>query len=83
MADGAYGGFTYNGNGTLAGGAPTPTPGIAVGDEKELAGNAQWPAPIVYATVGDVVQIRFKNLGVVANPRRRTTRTASTCTGST
>jgi manganese oxidase len=65
---GAYGSFTYNGNGTLAAGAPTPTPGVAVGNEKKLAGNAQWPAPLVYATVGDVVQIRFKNLGVVANP---------------
>jgi len=67
-ATGAYDSFTYNGNGTIAGGAPTPTPGAIVGDEAALAGNAQWPAPLIYATVGDVVQIRFKNLGVSANP---------------
>jgi FtsP/CotA-like multicopper oxidase with cupredoxin domain len=29
-----------------------------------LAGNAQFPAPIIYAAVGDVVEIRLKNLGV-------------------
>jgi len=65
---GAYGDLTYNGNGTLAAGAPTPTPGPITGTEAELAGHAQWPAPIIYATVDDVVQIRFKNLGVNANP---------------
>ena len=65
---GAYDDYTYNGIGTLATGAPTPTGGKTVGDELALAGNAQWPAPIIYASVGDVVQIRFKNLGVVANP---------------
>ncbi len=39
-----------------------------MGDELGLAGNAQFPAPIIYATVGDVVEIRLKNLGVAANP---------------
>jgi manganese oxidase len=56
--------FTYNGNGTLAGGAPAPTGGPIVGDEAVLQGNAQFPAPLIYASVGDVVEIRLKNLGV-------------------
>jgi manganese oxidase len=46
---------------------PAPTAGPETGNL--LAGNAQFPAPIIYATVGDVVTIRFKNLGVAANPR--------------
>jgi FtsP/CotA-like multicopper oxidase with cupredoxin domain len=29
-----------------------------------LQGNAQFPAPLIYAAVGDVVEIRLKNLGV-------------------
>ena len=32
--------------------------------EAQFAGNAQFPAPMIYATTGDVVQIRMKNLGV-------------------
>ena len=36
--------------------------------DAQLAGNAQFPAPLIYAAVGDVVEIRLKNLGVAANP---------------
>ncbi len=43
---------------------PSPTPGILTACETMLAGNAQIPGPIIYATVGDVVTINFKNLGV-------------------
>jgi FtsP/CotA-like multicopper oxidase with cupredoxin domain len=56
--------YTYNGNATLAGGAPAPTGGPVTGDEALLQGNAQFPAPLIYAAVGDVVEIRLKNLGV-------------------
>ena len=35
-----------------------------------MAGNAQFPAPIIYASVGDVVEIRLKNLGVQPTPTR-------------
>jgi FtsP/CotA-like multicopper oxidase with cupredoxin domain len=45
-----------------------PTSGGRVGVETELAGNAQFPAPLIYATVGDVVTINLKNLGIQANP---------------
>ena len=31
---------------------------------RTLAGNAQFPAPLIYATTADVVQINLKNLGV-------------------
>ena len=55
--------FIYNGNGTIAAGAPAPTGGPIVGDEALLVGNAQFPAPLIYAAVGDVVEIRLKNLG--------------------
>ena len=50
-------------------GAPTPTPvgGPIQPAEAALAGNAQLPAPCIYARVGDVVQINFKNLGTT-NP---------------
>lgn len=41
--------------------APTPGPG---GPEAALAGYAQFPAPLIYCKVGDVVQINLKNLGV-------------------
>ena len=50
---------------TLPGGAPTPVGGPITGAEQPLLGNAQLPAPCIYARVGDVVQINFKNLGVV------------------
>jgi len=45
---------------------PTPTGGpiVAGSLEARLLGNAQFPAPLIYAAVGDVVQINFKNLGV-------------------
>lgn len=32
--------------------------------ETQLAGNAQFPAPLIYCAAGDVVTIYFKNLGV-------------------
>jgi FtsP/CotA-like multicopper oxidase with cupredoxin domain len=43
---------------------PDPTGGPIAADEQPLAGNAQFPAPVIYAAVGDVVEIRLKNLGV-------------------
>jgi FtsP/CotA-like multicopper oxidase with cupredoxin domain len=55
--------FTYNGNGSLLA-VPDPSAGPVVGDEALLKGNAQFPAPLIYAAVGDVVEIRLKNLGV-------------------
>ena len=48
--------------------APQPAAGPITGLETQLAGNAQIPAPIIYAAQGDVVEIRLKNLGVNANP---------------
>jgi manganese oxidase len=60
--------YTYNGNVTLPGGAPAPTGGPVTGDEALLAGNAQFPSPLIYAAVGDVVEVRLKNLGVTADP---------------
>jgi FtsP/CotA-like multicopper oxidase with cupredoxin domain len=50
------------------GGVPAPTGGAVQPLEQQFAGNAQFPAPIIYAAVGDVVEIRLKNLGVWANP---------------
>lgn len=47
-------------------GVPAPTAGPAVGLETQLAGNAQFPAPVIWAKAGDVVEIRLKNLGVTA-----------------
>ncbi len=55
-------------NVNVPGGAPTPSGGPIASAEAQLAGNAQFPAPLVYAGVGDVVEIRLKNLGVNANP---------------
>jgi manganese oxidase len=52
------------GNTTIATGAPNPTAGPVSAAEAPLLGNAQFPAPLIYASVGDVVQINFKNLGV-------------------
>jgi FtsP/CotA-like multicopper oxidase with cupredoxin domain len=43
---------------------PDPTGGPIQPAEQPLAGNAQFPAPIIYATTNDVVEIRLKNLGV-------------------
>jgi hypothetical protein len=59
--------FTYNGNGTIPTGAPDPTSGQLTSTEKGLQGNAQFPAPLIYAAVGDVLEIRLKNLGTT-NP---------------
>jgi len=43
---------------------PDPTGGPITAAELPLAGNAQFPAPVIYASTGDVVEIRLKNLGV-------------------
>jgi manganese oxidase len=56
--------YTYNGTGNIPGGAPAPTGGPVTDTERQLQGNAQFPAPLIYASVGDVVEIRLKNLGV-------------------
>ncbi len=53
-------------NVTVPGGSPAPTGGPRTGLDAQLAGNAQFPAPLIYATKGDVVEIRLKNLGVQA-----------------
>jgi len=45
-----------------------PTAGPVTGTEQDIAGNAQFPAPMITCAVGDVVTIRLKNLGVTANP---------------
>ncbi len=55
-------------NVTLSGGPPSPTGGPVTEDEAVLQGNASFPGPLIYASVGDVVEIHFKNLGVMANP---------------
>jgi len=52
----------------VPGGAIAPQGGPWVGQDALFAGNAQFPAPIIYSTVGDVVEIRLKNLGVTAQP---------------
>ena len=49
---------------TITGGSPAPTAGPITAAEAPLAGNAQFPAPLIYATTTDVVQINLKNLGV-------------------
>jgi manganese oxidase len=49
---------------TVTAGAPAPTPGPNTALETQLQGNAQFPAPMIYAAVGDIVEIRLKNLGV-------------------
>jgi hypothetical protein len=51
------------GNTTLTD-APVPSGGPVTAAETPLLGNAQFPAPLIYAAVGDVVEIRLKNLGV-------------------
>ena len=55
-------------NVTVAEGAVAPMGGPWTGQDAQFAGHAQFPAPIVYATVGDIVEIRLKNLGVTAQP---------------
>jgi len=42
-----------------------PTGGPLIGADLVLAGNAQFPAPLIWAHTGEVVQINFKNLGVI------------------
>jgi FtsP/CotA-like multicopper oxidase with cupredoxin domain len=59
--------YTYNGNGTIPTGAPAPTGGPVQPAEQKLQGNAQFPAPLIYAAVGDVVEIRLKNLGTTVD----------------
>ncbi|MHC5035610.1 MAG: multicopper oxidase domain-containing protein, partial [Planctomycetota bacterium] len=55
-------------NVSVPGGAVAPTGGPWTGQDAQFAGNAQFPAPIIYSAVGDVVEIRLKNLGVTAQP---------------
>ncbi len=55
-------------NVVVPGGPLAPQGGPWVGQDAQFAGHAQFPAPIIYATAGDVVEIRLKNLGVAANP---------------
>ena len=55
--------YGYNGNGSIPTGAPAPTGGPVTAAEAPLLGNAQFPAPLIYAAVGDVVELRLKNLG--------------------
>ena len=55
-------------NETVLGGAVAPMGGPWTGQDAQFAGNAQFPAPIIYSSVGDVVEIRLKNLGVTAQP---------------
>ena len=43
---------------------PAPPVDRSLPPSYHLAGNAQFPAPVIYAAVGDVVQINLKNLGV-------------------
>ena len=43
---------------------PDPSPGPVTAAELPLLGNAQVPGPVIYAAVGDIVRINFKNLGV-------------------
>ncbi len=45
-------------------GFPAPQPGGIAATEVAFRGNAQFPAPLIWAKVGDVVEIRLKNLGV-------------------
>ncbi len=49
---------------TIPTGSPTPTGGLMTATETPLFGNAQFPAPVIYCAMGDVVEIRLKNLGV-------------------
>jgi FtsP/CotA-like multicopper oxidase with cupredoxin domain len=55
-------------NVTVVGGPVAPQAGPWAGQEAQFAGNAQFPAPIIYARVGDVVEIRLKNLGPALRP---------------
>jgi FtsP/CotA-like multicopper oxidase with cupredoxin domain len=50
------------------GDAAVPTGGPVQPAELPYAGQAQLPAPVIYAGTGDIVEIRMKNLGVAAQP---------------
>jgi manganese oxidase len=41
-----------------------PTAGPVTAAERQYLGAAHLPAPVIYAAVGDIVEIRLKNLGV-------------------
>ncbi len=47
---------------------PAPTGGPTTVLEQPFAGQAQLPAPVMFASTDDVVEIRLKNLGVAAQP---------------
>jgi manganese oxidase len=47
----------------FGGGPPSPSGGPITPPEFKLQGNAQFPAPVIYANAGDVVEIHLKNLG--------------------
>ena len=47
---------------------PAPTGGPTTLLEQPFAGQAQLPAPVIYAATDQVVEIRLKNLGVAAQP---------------
>jgi hypothetical protein len=53
---------------TSASDLPAPTGGPTTVLEQPLAGNAQLPAPVIYAATDQIVEVRFKNLGVTAQP---------------
>ena len=63
-SDGSSGGTN---NTDFTGGAPAPTGGPLTASDRVLQGNAQFPAPLIYASLGDVVELRLKNLGTT-NP---------------
>jgi FtsP/CotA-like multicopper oxidase with cupredoxin domain len=48
---------------TASGDLPAPTAGPVTVQESELLGQAQLPGPVIYAAVGQTVEIRLKNLG--------------------
>ncbi len=62
------GSCTGSTNVTIPGGPVAPQGGPWIGQDAQFAGNAQFPAPIVYASTSDIVEIRLKNLGVAAQP---------------
>lgn len=63
-----YQSFGINGTGgmpvTINTGAPTPTAGPVTTAEAALVGKAQYPGPVIYARVGDIIEVHLKNLGV-------------------
>jgi FtsP/CotA-like multicopper oxidase with cupredoxin domain len=59
---------TGSANVTVAGGPVAPKAGTWAGQDAQFAGNTQFPAPILYARVGDIVEIHLKNLGPALKP---------------